>query len=648
MSAAHEPSAPLTGKMLGRYRIVSRLAVGGMAELWLALRTSLSGASAHSKENSKEATGDAARPAARDGQQVVLKTMLPSVAESSEFVRMFLTEAAIGARLRHPNLVRVIDHGRLADRYFIAMEYIDGLTLRQIGQRVQELGQVFPQRLLLTVAIDICRGLHTAHELRDRGGLVHFVHRDVSPENIMVSRTGVTKLIDFGAAATLRIPPNTARFVGKFRYVAPERIEGRAEDRRGDVYSLGVILYEYLTGVRPFEGDDLAMVSRILEGRPRSPVELVPALEPELCRIVLKALALDPDQRYRTAADLAADLLPLLEGPGCVAAAEECRQLLRRIFAPASSAEGESEPIVRADDDVETEAKTVEMEVDALKEVLRRTRDDITVVRRARAAARNRTVVTEARQAASANRPVTTRPSRPGARPVPAPVVGTAPIPTPAAADHAAPVPTPVVPARWPTPLSTSAAPHSALDPDLPAALALPPTPAPLPTPPPHAAAAQLPPAPAPTGLAPLSPSWLFDRRGGTAAASMPSLFGAHGGRDTSGCFDIRRLDRPAHNFDDDERPAPVTTGFASRPLPAPFDRPSPPPPVRRRPPVPEAVRCFDRGLSLLQDKLYAAALAEWEKAVELDGDNRMYQVNVKRLRERMVRSSHTQSEERT
>jgi eukaryotic-like serine/threonine-protein kinase len=643
MSAAHETSAPLTGKMLGRYRILSRLAVGGMAELWLALRTSISGAPGHAKDGGRDGGGD--------GHNVVLKTMLPSVAESSEFVRMFLTEAAIGARLKHPNLVRVIDHGRLADRYFIAMEHIDGLTLRQIGQRVQELGQVFPQRLLLTVAVDICRGLHTAHELRDRGGLVHFVHRDVSPENIMVSRAGVTKLIDYGAAATLRIPPNTARFVGKFRYVAPERIEGRAEDRRVDVYSLGVILYEYLTGVRPFEGDDLAMVSRILEGRPRSPVELVPGLEPELCRIVLKALALDPDDRYRTAADLAADLLPLMEGAGCVAAAEESRQLLRRIFASPTGEGEESGSGPRPVDDVETEAKTVEMEVDALKEVLRRTRDEITVVRRARAA-RNRTVVTEARQAAT-GRPVTARPGRPGSRGGGTPVAGIAPVPTPVPSDMnldlASPIATPppsAGPPRWPTPIPL-AAPPDARDPDLPEAVASLPTLAPsASTAPTRVVATDV--APAPAAAVPLSPSWLFDRRDSMAAAGASGLFSDRAGRETSGCFDIRRLDRrgevPA-GAEHDGRGAPA---FATSALPAPFDRPSAPPPPRRHPPVPEAVRCFDRGLSLLQDKLYAAALAEWEKAVELDGDNRMYQVNVKRLRERIVRSSLTQPEEWT
>ncbi len=504
-------NAPLTGKMLGRYRIVSRLAVGGMAELWLALSTSNG-----------------------DSQKVVLKTMLPGVAESREFVRMFQTEATIGSRLRHPNLVRVLDYGRLADRYFIAMEYIDGLTLRQIGQRFHERRWRFPPRLLLSVVVEVCRGLHTAHELRDRGGLVQFIHRDVSPENIMITRQGVAKLIDFGTASTLRIKPTTGRFVGKFRYVAPERIEGKREDRRCDIYSLGVILYEYLTGRRPFEGDDLAMMARILEGPPMPPGQLVPDLPTVLQETVLKALALKPEDRHPTAGALAAELQPLLDGRALPMTLEQEQHLLQQAFETQVDATAEAD----ASTPTETDAKTVEIEVDALKEVLNRSREEPTVVRRMRLDRRARRSIMHI-QALS----------------------GT-PLPDVALAGKAMPLP--------------------GASPD-----------------------------PSPTSTIP--PSWLFDRRSSIASP-------------TPGWFDISRPETPAVKVLD--RPEP-----ASRVEPPASDESLN---QRRRVPLPEAARCFDRGLSLLRDKLFAAALEEWERAAVLDPDNRMYQVNLKRLRQRV------------
>jgi serine/threonine-protein kinase len=621
MGVEAQNNPPLTGKMLGPYHVLSRLAVGGMAELWLA---------------NSSARGDS--------QQVVLKTMLPGVADSREFVRMFQTEAVIGSRLRHPNLVRVLDYGRLADRYFIAMEYIDGLTLRQIGQRFHDLHRRFPPRLLLSIVVEVCRGLHTAHELRDRGGLVEFVHRDVSPENIMVTRQGVAKLIDFGAASTLRIRPTTGRFVGKFRYVAPERLEGKPEDRRCDIYSLGVILYEYLTGVRPFEGDDLAMMARILEGPPRPPHELVHDLPRELDATILRALSLRPDDRQPTAAALAVELTPLLDGRSLPPPLHEEQRLLEQVFAhpldEAAAAEGATP--------TETDAKTVEMEVDALKEVLSRTREDPTVVRRMRVERRGRTMVGEPRDRPPRHDP-RPAPARPGVRrsihvqtlsaPAVAEVMAAAspPPPAPRLTEETQPLVSgmgrrSVTPARLADTLLLADALPLAADrpPDQPppaddgdAFSAAPPQPPVIAPPPVELAEA----APAAAVALPVAPTWLFERReAGAAEHAFPDRAPAL----PPGWFDLHRpdvtgprvLDRP------DARPAEAAPGEGS-------------PVERRRAPMPEAVRCFDRGLSLLQDKLFAAALEEWERAAQLDPENRMYQVNLKRLRERVSTQSN-------
>jgi serine/threonine protein kinase len=607
-------SGPLTGKMLGRYRILSRLAVGGMAELWLALSTSKG-----------------------ETQKVVLKTMLPGVAESREFVRMFQTEATIGSRLRHPNLVRVLDYGRLADRYFIAMEYIDGLTLRQIGQRFHEMRCRFPPRLLLSLVVEVCRGLHTAHELRDRGGLVQFIHRDVSPENIMVTRQGVAKLIDFGAASTLRIKATTGRFVGKFRYVAPERIEGKKEDRRCDIYALGVILYEYLTGVRPFEGDDLAMMARILEGPPRPPGQLVRDLPTMLQETVLKALALQPEDRHPTAGALAAELLPLVDGRSLPMSLELEQQLLQQAFEAPVDAAADAD----ASTPTETDAKTVEMEVDALKEVLSRTREEPTVVRRMRLERRGRTVVGEARERPSVRPPA----ARNGARrslhiqtlsgtPLPDLALSGAAVPLPAGPQITLPAtPDMSLPAEETRPLpehppriAGRLADALLLADALPMAADTPPEP-----PPPDSesfsAVAPQPPLIAPPPVEPASaipPSWLFERRTTTAAEG---LFPERPTPSVPGWFDIARPETQGGKvLDRVDRPSLVEDVRASDETAN----------QRRRVPLPEAVRCFDRGLSLLQDKLFAAALEEWERAAVLDPDNRMYQVNLKRLRQRV------------
>ena len=640
-------SAPLTGKMLGQYRVISRLAVGGMAELWLALRPGHDG----------------------EMEKVVLKTMLPNVADSREFVRMFESEAAIGAKLRHPNLVRILDYGRLDERYFIAMEYIDGLTLRQIGQRFQELEQPFPQRTLLAMVMDVCRGLHAAHELSDRNGTLEFVHRDVSPENIMVTRGGSTKLIDFGAALTLRTPPSTARFVGKFRYVAPERIEGRAEDRRGDVYSLGVILYEYLTGSRPYEGDDLAMVSRILEGRPRPPQDLAPDLLPELARITCKALALRPDDRYSTAAALATDLLPLLEGHDLVPGKDDSHRLLRRAFDMPGGLGGDDGAGL-----ADSDTKTVEMEVGALKEALRRTRDETTQVRR----------MNQRRSRATSDGRGATQPARPG---IPTRATGIRPRAVPPALPPAATT-APVIPPSPPA-ASTSAAPPAPLPPAAPVTVS-PSTPAPSPAPfktapsamvatprpTPVAVAAAAPPpvvpiapsalikpvvkavpaamvAPAPSKPAAVAPTWLFERRNRPAPATPPAAAGFFPERapaKPAGWFDIKRAGEespPPTESPGLHQLSALSAHQPSSPPPLLMREPSPSGDERRRPPIPEAARLFDRGLSLLSDKLYSAALEEWERACALEPENRMYQVNLKRLRERVFSRDQPEHEER-
>jgi serine/threonine protein kinase len=188
------------------------------------------------------------------------------------------------------------------------MEYVSGFTLRFANKRMLSRGKRLPVVATLHVLTDLCEALQSVHDLVDRQGPLGLIHRDLSPDNIIVSTSGSAKLIDFGAArATARTPQPTV-FVGKYRYAAPERIRRNQEDPRSDIYSAGVILYECLTGARPFEGPDAEVVRAILEGRVRDPRERVPELPAGVAEAVMKAMALDPDARFGTARALGSAL----------------------------------------------------------------------------------------------------------------------------------------------------------------------------------------------------------------------------------------------------------------------------------------------------------------------------------------------------
>ena len=274
------------GATLARYRLISRVAMGVRAEIW---RAKITGAEGFEKP-------------------IALKTMRPSASRMPELVRMFTTEASIAAHLYHPNIVQLVDCGSIADRYYMAMEFVDGLTLRQVTRRLRDLGQPFPVRLLVHIAVQICNALHYAHELFDGDGWLGFLHRDLNPDNLMITATGAAKIIDFGAARLASTPGPTYPFVGDVHYAAPERIRGLTEDRRGDIYSLGVMLYEGAVGAPPYPADQPDAVAQVLRGKPRLPRELAPELPEPLANIILRAMAVVPGDRYPSADMMAADL----------------------------------------------------------------------------------------------------------------------------------------------------------------------------------------------------------------------------------------------------------------------------------------------------------------------------------------------------
>jgi eukaryotic-like serine/threonine-protein kinase len=282
-------AATRTGVDFGPYRVLSRLASGGMADVWL-VETSKFGAP----------------------MRVVLKTMRPEMAPSSELSDMFVEGALVAAKLRHENVVRVLDVGSIDGRHYIAMEYVRGCTLRQIAQRYHEQQKRFDAWFLLRVVLGVCTALEYVHGYVDEEGLpLALVHGDVSPENVMVSFSGVVKLVDFGVARSSKPARDRegAIVVGKPWYMAPERVRSATVDGRSDLYSLGVILYEYLTGYRPYSGStESELLARVLEGRPAPPEEFATGISKSLAAATLRALARDPGERFPSASHLASEL----------------------------------------------------------------------------------------------------------------------------------------------------------------------------------------------------------------------------------------------------------------------------------------------------------------------------------------------------
>ena len=265
-----------------RYELLDEIGAGGMASVHLAR----------------------VRGSAGFSRVVAIKKIHPHLAAEDAFVRMFLDEGRLSGRIHHPNAVATLDVVAEGGVVLLVMEYVHGETLARLAVA----GERMPVSIVSSVVSDALRGLHAAHEAKgDRGEPLQIVHRDVSPQNIMVGDDGVARVLDFGIArATLRASstqPGELR--GKVPYMAPEQLRGDDLDRRVDIYAMGVVLWEALTGRRLYEGRDMAqLVSRVLEGGPQRPSAIAPDLAP-LDDVVMRALAAEPSSRFATALDMA-------------------------------------------------------------------------------------------------------------------------------------------------------------------------------------------------------------------------------------------------------------------------------------------------------------------------------------------------------
>ncbi|MFL5311942.1 MAG: serine/threonine protein kinase [Myxococcales bacterium] len=270
----------------GRYELLKRLAGGGMGEVYLARQRGLGGFQ----------------------KLLVIKTLLPHLCEDEEFIAMFTDEARLSAQLIHPNIGQVFEFDEIGGTYYIAMEYLRGEDLRRLFRACHEQGRPRPVPLICRIVADAAAGLAFAHSLRDAGGRPYgIVHRDISPQNILVTLDGGVKIIDFGIAkaAGRAQHTRTGALKGKCSYMSPEQASGEPVDARADIFALGIVLHELLTGRRLFKAeDDVQTLARVRECRVPAPSEIDPGIDPGLDPIVLKALEREPARRYASAQEL--------------------------------------------------------------------------------------------------------------------------------------------------------------------------------------------------------------------------------------------------------------------------------------------------------------------------------------------------------
>lgn len=320
---------PATDERWGRYVIEGPMRSGGMGELLVARAEGLGGFE----------------------KRVVLKRLLPDLSEEPALIRRFLQEARIAAQLEHPNIALVYDAGEHDGVYFFSMELIDGFDLRRVLREAQRSERALAFGEVAAIGIGLCAGLHHAHEKRDtQGRPLELVHRDVSPGNVLISREGIVKLVDFGIAQVKSSLVTTVagRLRGKVPYMSPEQARGEPLDRRSDVYTVGLLLWEMVTGRRAIADDnEITMLRRVAE-RPVTDVRKVEPDCPEaLAEIIDFALVHDREARCPTALALQDRLEELVRAEGLRATRPTLAKLLEELFAdeePAAAAVGADDP----------------------------------------------------------------------------------------------------------------------------------------------------------------------------------------------------------------------------------------------------------------------------------------------------------------
>ncbi|MCB1042211.1 MAG: protein kinase [Acidobacteria bacterium] len=272
------------------YQLLSKIAAGGMAEVW---KARLIGEKGFEKI-------------------VAIKKILPHLSDNDEFITMFIDEAKVAANLTHPNIAQIYELGKMGNSFFIAMEYVSGNNLRTVINLCNELGVTVPPEIASFIGMKLCSALNYAHTKKDFGNRdLNIVHRDISPQNILISSEGEIKLVDFGIAkASIKASQTVAGSLkGKLLYMSPEQADGKPIDARSDIFSLGNVMYECLTGKKLIAGDsELSILKNVRDAVFPKPSSLNPRIVPQLEKIMMVALAKEVDERFATAKDMEKDL----------------------------------------------------------------------------------------------------------------------------------------------------------------------------------------------------------------------------------------------------------------------------------------------------------------------------------------------------
>ena len=324
---------PEEGINFGQYLLLSKIATGGMAELFKAKRKGVEGFE----------------------KILTIKKILPHMSDNEEFITMFIDEAKLAAQLSHHNICQIFDLGKIETSYYIAMEYVHGKDLRAVLKAARSKGKTIPVDLAILITSKICSALDYAHRKRDANGQpLNLVHRDVSPQNILISYEGDVKLVDFGiakAATKVHVTQHGA-LKGKLLYMSPEQAWGKSVDRKSDVFSVGVVLYEMLIG-RPlfFDENDteVTILDKVREARIVPIRDVNQKVSPELEKIILKALKKNPEERYQVASEMQKDLDNLFYTEGFNATSASLATFARSLFPEEWGLESGSKDTVQID-----------------------------------------------------------------------------------------------------------------------------------------------------------------------------------------------------------------------------------------------------------------------------------------------------------
>ena len=301
--------------LFGKYLLLERLNVGGMAEVFVAKAFGVEGFE----------------------RILAIKKILPTMAEDEEFITMFIDEARISVQLNHANVVHIHELGKHDDAYYIAMEYVPGKDLRSLLERFRRRKEIMPTAMAVYCATKICEGLDYAHRKKDaRGQELFIIHRDVSPQNILISFEGEVKIIDFGIAKAANRSQKTQAGIlkGKFGYMSPEQVRGLPIDRRSDIFAVGVIIYEMLTGEKLFVGEsDFSTLEKVRNAEVPAPRQFNPNIPAGLEKVVMKALAREQEERYQWSSDLQEDLMRFLLAGDAIYSGKHLAAFMKDAFA---------------------------------------------------------------------------------------------------------------------------------------------------------------------------------------------------------------------------------------------------------------------------------------------------------------------------